>query len=83
MSAPSQDREVYCWADGTHLKVRLEQDKVGLQVLLGGAPGRIEELIALTVGHRESSESRRICCATAEVGGTVAQRSAKAAPSWS
>jgi putative transposase len=48
---------VYVWVDGIHLKVRLEQDKVCLLVMLGvRAEGR-KELIALADGFRESSES--------------------------
>ena len=58
---------VYVWADGIHLKVRLTQDKVCLLVggtslheVLGGIgvrPDGRKELIALTDGHRESTES--------------------------
>ena len=48
---------VYCWVDGIHLKVRLEQDKVCLLVLIGVRSDGRKELIALAGGHRESSES--------------------------
>ena len=48
---------VYVWVDGIHLKVRLEQDKVCLLVLLGVRADGTKELIALTDGFRESSES--------------------------
>jgi transposase-like protein len=48
---------VYCWVDGIHLKVRLEQDKVCLLVMIGVRSDGHKELIALADGHRESSES--------------------------
>ena len=48
---------VYCWIDGIHLKVRLEQDKVCLLVMIGVRADGRKELIALADGHRESTES--------------------------
>jgi transposase-like protein len=48
---------VYVWVDGIHLKVRLEQDKVCLLVMLGVRADGRKELIALADGFRESSES--------------------------
>jgi len=48
---------VYCWVDGIHLKVRLEQDKVCLLVIIGVRADGTKELVALTDGFRESSES--------------------------
>jgi putative transposase len=48
---------VYCWVDGIHLGVRLEQDKVCLLVMIGVRADGTKELIALADGHRESSES--------------------------
>src|SRR5699024_3302703 len=48
---------VYVWADGIHLKVRLDQDKVCLLVLIGVRADGVKELIALDDGHRESAES--------------------------
>ncbi len=48
---------VYCWVDGIHLKVRLEQDKVCLLVMIGVRVDGTKELIALADGFRESSES--------------------------
>ena len=48
---------VYCWVDGIHLKVRLEQDKVCLLVMIGVRADGTKELIALDDGHRESTES--------------------------
>jgi transposase-like protein len=48
---------VYLWVDGIHLKVRLEQDKVCLLVMIGVRADGQKELIALADGHRESTES--------------------------
>jgi putative transposase len=48
---------VYVWVDGIHLKVRLEQDKVCLLVMLGVRADGRKELIALADGFRESTES--------------------------
>lgn len=48
---------VYLWVDGIHLKVRLEQDKLCLLVMLGVRVDGTKELIALADGFRESSES--------------------------
>ena len=48
---------VYVWVDGIHLKVRLEQDKVCLLVMIGVCADGTKELVALDDGHRESSES--------------------------
>lgn len=48
---------VYMWVDGIHLKVRLEQDKICLLVMIGVRADGRKELIALTDGFRESSES--------------------------
>jgi len=48
---------VYMWVDGIHLKVRLEQDKVCLLVMIGVRADGKKELIALADGFRESTES--------------------------
>ena len=48
---------VYCWVDGIHLKVRLDQDKVCLLVMIGVRGDGTKELIALADGFRESAES--------------------------
>lgn len=48
---------VYMWVDGIHLKVRLTQDKVCLLVMIGVRADGTKELIAVSDGHRESSES--------------------------
>jgi transposase-like protein len=48
---------VYVWVDGIHLKVRLEQDKVCLLVMIGVRADGRKELIGLSDGFRESTES--------------------------
>ncbi len=48
---------VYVWVDGIHLKVRLQQDKVCLLVMIGVRADGRKELIALADGFRESTES--------------------------
>ncbi len=48
---------VYMWVDGIHLKVRLEQDKVCLLVMIGVRADGTKELIALDDGYRESEDS--------------------------
>jgi len=53
----SETDYVYVWVDGIHLKVRLEQDKVCLLVMIGVRADGSKELIALDDGHRESTES--------------------------
>ena len=46
---------VYVWVDGIHLKVRLEQDKVCLLVMIGVRADGRKELVALADGFREST----------------------------
>jgi putative transposase len=48
---------VYLWADGIHLKIRLEQEKLCLLVMIGVRADGRKELVALTDGFRESHES--------------------------
>jgi putative transposase len=48
---------VYLWVDGIHLKVRLDQQKLCLLVMIGVRADGRKELVALTDGYRESSES--------------------------
>ncbi len=48
---------VYMWIDGIHLKVRLEQEKLCLLVMIGVRADGRKELIALADGYRESAES--------------------------
>ena len=48
---------VYVCVDGIHLKVRLQQDKVCLLVMIGVRADGRKELVALADGFRESSQS--------------------------
>jgi transposase-like protein len=48
---------VYLWADGIHVNVRLDQTKLCLLVLIGVRADGRKELVALTDGYRESTES--------------------------
>jgi putative transposase len=45
------------WVDGIHVNVRLEQEKLCLLVMIGVRTDGKKELIALTDGYRESTES--------------------------
>jgi len=48
---------VYLWADGIHVNVRLEQDKLCLLVMIGVRADGRKELVALADGYRESAGS--------------------------
>lgn len=48
---------VYVWADGVHLRIRLEEAKAAVLVMLGVRADDTKELIAMTDGYRESSEA--------------------------
>jgi putative transposase len=48
---------VYVWAGGIHFGVRLDNDRVCTLVIIGVRADGKKELVALTDGHRESTES--------------------------
>jgi transposase-like protein len=48
---------VYVWADGVHVNVRLEQERLCLLVLIGVRADGTKELITLSDGYRESTGS--------------------------
>jgi transposase-like protein len=48
---------VYVWVDGIHFGVRLDNDRVCTLVIIGVRADGKKELVALTDGHRESTES--------------------------
>ncbi len=48
---------VYIWADGIHLNIRLEEERLCLLVLIGVRPDGTKELVAVADGYRESHES--------------------------
>jgi transposase-like protein len=47
----------YLWADGIHLNVRLEEEKLCLLVMIGVRVDGTNELVALSDGYREATES--------------------------
>jgi putative transposase len=52
------DRDyVYCWADGVHFRVRLEQARLCCLVMVGVRADGTKELVAVADGERESTES--------------------------
>jgi transposase-like protein len=48
---------VYLWADGVHFNIRLEQDRLCCLVLIGVRADGHKELITVSDGYRESTES--------------------------
>ena len=48
---------VYVWADGIHVNIRLDEEKLCLLVLLGVRVDGTKQLIALADGYRESTGS--------------------------
>ncbi len=48
---------VYVWADGIHLRIRLDEAKAAVLVVMGVRADGTKELIALSDGYRESSEA--------------------------
>jgi hypothetical protein len=48
---------VYCWADGVHVNVRLDEERLCLLVLTGVRADGRKELITLADGYRESEGS--------------------------
>src|SRR5215203_5407545 len=52
------DRDyVYCWADGVHFRVRLEQARLCCLVIVGVRADGTKELVAVCDGERESTDS--------------------------
>jgi putative transposase len=52
------DRDyVYCWADGVHFRVRLEQVRLCCLVIVGVRADGTKELVAVADGERESTDS--------------------------
>jgi transposase-like protein len=48
---------VYMWVDGIYVKAGLERDKAALLVVIGAMSDGTKEVLALTSGFRESTES--------------------------
>jgi transposase-like protein len=53
----SQVDYAYVWADGIHVNVRLDEDKLCLLVIVGVGADGTKELVALAAGYRESAGS--------------------------
>ncbi len=52
------DRElVYLWADGVYVKAGLEREKAAVLVVIGAMRDGRKEVLAITPGYRESTES--------------------------
>ena len=48
---------VYCWADGVHFNVRLEEERLCCLVIVGVRADGTKELVAIADGYRESTGS--------------------------
>jgi len=48
---------VYCWADGIHFNVRLEEERLCCLVIVGVRADGTKQLVAIADGHRESTGS--------------------------
>ncbi len=48
---------VYVWADGVHFNLRLEEDRLCALVIVGVGVDGTKELVPITDGYRESTES--------------------------
>lgn len=61
--AAFQDRDlsgtdyVYVWVDGIHLRIRLDEAKAAVLVVIGVRTDGTKELVAMADGYRESAES--------------------------
>ena len=51
-------RYVYFWADGVHVNVRMDKQKLCLLVVIGATADGTKELVALEDGFRESTQTR-------------------------
>ena len=53
-----EDRDyVYVWADGIHFNIRLDENRLCALVIVGVRIDGTKELVSITDGHRESTES--------------------------
>jgi transposase-like protein len=58
MARDLSDRDyVYCWVDGVHFNVRLEEERLCCLVVVGVRLDGTKELVAIADGYRESTES--------------------------
>jgi putative transposase len=69
------DRElVYVWADGVYVKAGLEREKAALLVVIGALADGRKEVLAVTPGYRESTESWKTLFADLKARGLDAPR---------
>jgi transposase-like protein len=69
------DRElVYVWADGVYVKAGLEREKAAVLVVLGAMADGTKELLAVTPGYRESTESWKALFASLKARGLEAPK---------
>ena len=52
-------RYVYFWADGIHMNVRMDKQKLCLLVIIGATADGTKEIVAIEDGFRESTQSWR------------------------
>jgi transposase-like protein len=55
----SKEEYCYIWVDGIHFNLRLEDTRLCVLVVIGARKDGVKELIAVSGGYRESSESWR------------------------
>jgi putative transposase len=69
------DREqVYVWADGVYVKAGLEREKAALLVVIGAMADGSKEVLAVTPGYRESTESWKTLFADLQARGLDAPK---------
>ena len=69
------DREVvYVWADGIYVKAGLERDKAALLVVMGAMRDGTKEVLAVTSGYRESTDSWAEVCRGLKARGLAAPK---------
>ena len=69
------DREVvYVWADGIYVTAGLERDKAALLVVMGAMRDGTKEVLAVTSGYRESTDSWVEVCRGLKARGLAAPK---------
>ncbi len=54
----SDKRYVYLWVDGIHFKIRLEEERQCILVVMGATADGKKELVAMEDGYRENEQTR-------------------------
>jgi len=65
---------VYCWADGLHFGVRLDQDRVCTLVVIGSTPTGRKSWSLLLTGTASPPSRGRACCVMPAAAGACAPR---------